>query len=144
MFGRSCSYTVCPINRKGNQICRIRYDFESFQIAGPETGITRSTATTIAAGDGGAIGDCIEDAFSISSPSGPGSPVICGTNSGYHSKYTVFENRPKSRIQYCERSELHSHFKWTNVNFKCKKFSFLATFENLKFVKECYQIGHFK
>ena len=94
MFGRSCSYTVCPINRKGNQICRIRYDFESFQIAGPETGITRSTATTIAAGDGGAIGDCIEDAFSISSPSGPGSPVICGTNSGYHSKCTVFENRP--------------------------------------------------
>ena len=86
MFGRSCSYTVCPSNIRRNQICRIRYDFESFQIAGPQTGTTRSAAATIPVGDGGAIGDCIEDAFSISSPSGPGSPVICGTNTGYHSR----------------------------------------------------------
>ena len=86
MFGRSCSYTVCPINRQRNPICRIRYDFQRFQIAGPQTGLTRDSASTIATGDGGAIGDCIEDAFSISSPSGAGSPVICGINNGYHSK----------------------------------------------------------
>ena len=34
---------------------------------------------------------------------------------------TVFENRPKSRIQYCERSELRLHFEWTKVNKKCQK-----------------------
>ena len=28
---------------------------------------------------------------------------------------TVFENRQKSRIQHCERSELRLHFEWTKV-----------------------------
>ena len=34
---------------------------------------------------------------------------------------TVFENRSKSRIQHCERSELRLHFEWTKVNQKCQK-----------------------
>ena len=34
---------------------------------------------------------------------------------------TVFENRPKSRIQHCERSELHLHFEWAKVSQKCQK-----------------------
>ena len=38
---------------------------------------------------------------------------------------TVFENRPKSRIQYCERSELRLHFEWTKVNKKCQKWSWI-------------------
>ena len=29
---------------------------------------------------------------------------------------TVFENRQKSRIQHCERSELSLHIKWTKVD----------------------------
>ena len=29
---------------------------------------------------------------------------------------TVFENHPKSLIQYCERSELRLHFEWTKVH----------------------------
>ena len=29
---------------------------------------------------------------------------------------TVFENRPKSRIRHCERSELRLHFEWTEVH----------------------------
>ena len=29
---------------------------------------------------------------------------------------TVFENHRKSRIQYCERSELRLRFEWTNVH----------------------------
>ena len=29
---------------------------------------------------------------------------------------TVFENRRKSIIQHCERSELRIHFEWTKVN----------------------------
>ena len=35
---------------------------------------------------GGATGDCATDQFSITAPGAIGSPVICGTNTGYHSK----------------------------------------------------------
>ena len=31
-------------------------------------------------------------------------------------QYTVFENRRKSRIQPCERSELDLHFEQTKIN----------------------------
>ena len=42
----------------------------------------------------------------------------------------MFENRPKSRIQHCERSELRLHYEWTNVYQKCQK---MANFgESLK------------
>ena len=33
---------------------------------------------------GGSIGDCDNDKFSVSNPSGPGTPVICGTNTNQH------------------------------------------------------------
>ena len=32
------------------------------------------------------IGDCVDDQFSISGALGAGTPTICGTNTGYHSK----------------------------------------------------------
>ena len=32
----------------------------------------------------GSVGDCATDQFSISSPGAIGSPVICGTNTGFH------------------------------------------------------------
>ena len=38
--------------------------------------------------DGG-TGDCSTDQFSITSPGAWGSPVICGTNTGQHSKITL-------------------------------------------------------
>ena len=41
---------------------------------------------------------------------------------------TVFKNCQKSRIQYCERSELRLHFEWTKVNQKRRKWSILASF----------------
>ena len=31
-------------------------------------------------------------------------------------------------IQHCERSELHLHSEWTKVNYKCQKWSILASF----------------
>ena len=34
----------------------------------------------------GAVGDCTGDTFTASSPSLGGSPVICGYNTGQHSK----------------------------------------------------------
>ena len=40
----------------------------------------------------------------------------------------VIENHRKSIIQNCERSELRLHFEWTKVNWKCQKWSILASF----------------
>ncbi len=37
---------------------------------------------------GSALGDCVTDSFSITSPGSIGSPEICGTNSGQHSKFS--------------------------------------------------------
>ena len=52
-------------------------------------------------------------------------------------KLTVFENRPKSRIQHCERSELR--LSGQKLIKKCQKWSILASFENLYLaVKQCY------
>jgi len=81
-----CSYTVCPCS---TNICRIRYDLETFTIATQTTGtvIAGITITTFA----DAIGDCVEDRFSIRGSSGSSSPQICGTNSGYH---MILDNAP--------------------------------------------------
>ena len=35
------------------------------------------------------IGDCVDDQFSISGGLGRGTPTICGTNTGYHSKCQI-------------------------------------------------------
>ena len=35
------------------------------------------------------IGDCVDDQFSISGGTGRGTPIICGTNTGYHSKCPI-------------------------------------------------------
>ena len=60
-------------------------------------------------------------------------------------KWVHSENLPKSRIQYCERSELGLHFEWTKVHFKnAKNGQFWRVLENLNFaVKQCYQTGQF-
>jgi len=73
----SCTYEICPAS---SEICRVRFDFESFSMADPYLGTAQSTGTTT---QGGSIGDCISDQFSIDGPN-QGSPVICGTNTGQH------------------------------------------------------------
>ena len=77
----SCSYTICPCS---DAICRIRFDFETLTLADPFVG---TAADTVTANIGSQIGDCKTDQFSISGERG-GSPVICGENSGQHSKLT--------------------------------------------------------
>ena len=79
-----CTYKVCPCS---SDICRIRYDFTSNQLA------DQVKATAAAAGGAAAdltsnfrVGDCLTDQMSISAPGGVGSPIICGYNSGQHSK----------------------------------------------------------
>ena len=73
-----CTYTICPCT---TSVCRIKFDFEDFTLAGPRTGTVTDTASPSSNGD--AIGDCLTDRFSITG--GIGTPVICGTNTGQHS-----------------------------------------------------------
>ena len=41
----------------------------------------------------GSIGQCVDDSFVVSAPGGPGSPLICGSNSGYHSEcYQIYNS----------------------------------------------------
>jgi len=81
--GSAYNYNVCPCN---DNICRIRFDFTDFTLAGPTT-----APGTLAAANAGllalqatTIGDCATDTFSIRSGSGANTPVICGTNVGQH------------------------------------------------------------
>ena len=56
----------------------------------------------------------------------------------------VFENRPKSRIQHCERSELRLHIDNAKVNKNAQNGQLWPVFENLKLAfKQCYQTGPF-
>ena len=99
-----CHYKICPAN---SAICRVRFDFDTFVLDNPASGTVAarsSPATPSTQADkgksqchyhgcsiwqfilivGGSIGDCDNDKFSVSNPSGPGTPVICGTNTNQH------------------------------------------------------------
>jgi hypothetical protein len=71
------SYTICP---SSSDVCRIRFDFTAFTLAPPTL---EATETAALGTNGGSLGDCVEDNFSITSANG-GSPVICGENTGQH------------------------------------------------------------
>ena len=45
----NCNYRICQTN---NKVCRIRLDFNTFSIQGPELGTTLATAATTATSDG--------------------------------------------------------------------------------------------
>merc|ERR1712109_291931 len=77
-----CTYSICKCS---TNICRIRFDFTTFVLASATAGTTVS-ATNTAAGSqiGNALGDCLTDQFSITSQGTFGTPVICGSNGGYH------------------------------------------------------------
>ncbi|TRY78172.1 hypothetical protein TCAL_16686 [Tigriopus californicus] len=73
-----CTYTICKCS---NTICRIRFDFTIFDLAPPVLGEVSDAPVQ---SQGGAIGDCTSDTFSVTSPGGSGSPIICGINTGQH------------------------------------------------------------
>ena len=67
-------------------------DFSTFVIAGPTT-LTTTVAKELGGSMGTAAGspvnlatECLTDTFSMTGPAGSVPPVICGTNSGEHSK----------------------------------------------------------
>jgi hypothetical protein len=78
-------YTICPCS---DNICRIRFDFNTFTIASPNTGFgtiyAASTIGTYPIGNSANIGDCVTDTFFINSPYGRSTPTICGVNTGQH------------------------------------------------------------
>ena len=90
------------INKCSSDVCSVRLDFETFQIMGP-------TLTTEAAG-----GACV-DSFVASGTSGATTPVICGLNSGQHSKYpSIIYSRSISLILehefFCLGRSSQSHY----------------------------------
>merc|ERR1711988_591622 len=79
--GNMCSYKICPMD---SSITRIRFDLNTFQIAGPVVtpdadGTPNGVPATIAR----SLGRCIQDTFTISGTRGP-YPLICGLNTGQH------------------------------------------------------------
>ena len=75
-----CTYTFCKSN---SDVCKLRIDFETFQIASPPTydsGVTAADAYKY----GLNVGDCNTDNLGISNPGGAVPPIICGINTGQH------------------------------------------------------------
>merc|ERR1711899_651810 len=61
-----CTYSICKCS---TNICRIRFDFTTFVLATAVAGTTVSAANTAARSQiGNALGDCLTDQFSITSP----------------------------------------------------------------------------
>ena len=56
-----------------------------FTLTGPAVGTTVATGTGGGVASAGSIGHCVDDTFVVTSSGTWGSPVICGSNSGYHS-----------------------------------------------------------
>jgi len=59
--------------------------FQTFDITGPFQGTVVPEGTAASENIGSAIGDCLTDQFSVTSPGNRGSPIICGFNTGQHS-----------------------------------------------------------
>ena len=66
--------------------------FQRFVIGGPfSLDATQSTGTATNTGNiQNAVGQCVDDTFVLTS-TGRGSPVICGVNTGQHSKFDLFQ-----------------------------------------------------
>lgn len=74
-------FTVCPCS---DDICRIKFDFTAFQLASPASGFGFEANNLEAAANAAGVGSCNIDTFYITSPSGRGSPAICGNNKNQH------------------------------------------------------------
>jgi len=78
-----CTYTFCKAN---SDICKLRIDFETMQIAGPTT----FTSAAPFAGTADSyklsykLGDCETDTMTVTNPGGATPPLICGYNTGQH------------------------------------------------------------
>ena len=83
----ACNTKVCRCDKN---ICQMRLDFTTFQIADPTTATTTVTKTVYGLQDAAGVaasakGRCDTDSFSVVVPGGSSPPVICGTNTNQHS-----------------------------------------------------------
>lgn len=78
-FTTPCKYQICKCS---DDVCRIRLDFTTFTLAVPHQGTTKDTTLAAEEFQAASVGDCYTDTFSVSGQ--PGSPVICGKNTGQH------------------------------------------------------------
>ena len=91
---------------------QLRLDFSTFVITGPSTdtnSLQLATAGVALAGGGKILTtmtQCLSDTFSVTNPGGQSPPVICGTNTGEHSK----EHMKKSLLVYIHR---HNMFRFS-------------------------------
>ncbi len=75
-----------------NMFFQLRLDFVNFNIAGPTANmativLTKGGVPNTASGIAqSAQTQCQTDTFSVTNPSGSAPPVICGVNTGQHSK----------------------------------------------------------
>ena len=101
----ACRAKICPCN---DNICQMRLDFNSFVINQPSTcklkdvqklarllKISKLTATTSVAiinnnKNAYPASQCITDQFMVTTPGSNPPPMICGTNTGEHSKDCIF------------------------------------------------------
>ena len=78
-----CRLKICPCS---DNICQLRLDFSTFVITGPETTTTTVYVTKCGGKTMFELGQCQTDIFSVTAPGNNAPGVICGTNSGEHSK----------------------------------------------------------
>ena len=78
-----CRIKICPCS---DNICQLRLDFSTFVITGPETTTTTVYVTKCGGKTMFELGQCQTDIFSVTAPGNNAPGVICGTNSGEHSK----------------------------------------------------------
>jgi hypothetical protein len=84
---------LMKLTQKIRNVLQLRMDFNTFSIAGPST-LTSAvfynllgTVSTTANGQQASLAtNCLTDTFTVTGSGGSSPPVICGTNSGYHSK----------------------------------------------------------
>ena len=82
MDAGQCRLTVCPCS---DDICQLRLDFQSFIINQPE-GVNTVSVAKVGGKEMYDNTQCQTDIFSVTAPGNNAPPVICGTNTGEHSK----------------------------------------------------------
>lgn len=85
----NCVAKICKCDEK---VCQLRLDFSTFVINQPSTDTLSVSKVLNGEPSAGAgipvttVGQCITDRFYATSPGNQAPPIICGTNTGEHSK----------------------------------------------------------
>jgi len=119
----ACNAQICRTNAN---ICQIRLDFDSFEIAGPSTAsVTVSKLLYGLASEGGMMtgvnkGRCLDDQFAISVPGGQSTNVICGKNTGEHLYIEATEECAQMSFQLSDASTVTRKWAIKILQFSCE------------------------